>query len=902
VHAQTGVRPEVVLSPWGAWRRPLPGAAFEAAETLAAARRTGLSLSQSSYVRFLEASDTVPAAATAVLLDALRDSSTSAVGVSERIDATWRDRAHQPPPEAASDLGGRLFRVDPHVLRALDFEAAHGRWADAVLAGLDGMGGPAAVTDVVHHDHHREHGLPFGHLPRRTADVLALATVVTGTAGRLPLGLAPGWAAGVLDRRLPALVEDVESFDEETWTVLRRTTTLLRELADPTMVRTEARLHAWLLAEDRRDDLTALVLRRWRDADDFATSVTPEGVVLADLGVDAPTEVLSVHERETPLWAALRRARVDAGTWSADLVVLARGVPSTGRDRVVVHVGDRAIEAEPVADDHADRIAAESWTDHRAAGWRVQVPAAALSGSTGELEYSSGSVVRRGPLPVLEQPATLPGPRLLAVDWDGDEAALAFSAGGSATVTGPGGEVSGTTRDDGTITLRLAVDPWGLGKRPLPLGRYEVRLDGEQVGLDPDLADPPEGRRGARHRLTVHATGDGRARLVIEDTREGADVGPAAQRRLQQEYAAVTEPVDPGLAYFQSYTGQWPTDSPLAIHESLRRRRPDVRIRWCVDDPGVPVPKGGEAVLIRSREWYDVLARAHWIVTNIEMERWFRRRPGQELLQTWHGNPGKVMGLGLWRANGLTPGRIEQNLDHGPRSWSLLMSPSPEMTAHYRREFAYAGPVVDQGYARDDALLSPSAPAVRATTRRRLGIGEDQTAVLYAPTWRDTLATNYRAARLGDDLDLPRLAAALGPSYVVLLRGHRFHARHGARPRGARIVDVTSYPEINHLVLAADAAVLDYSSLRFDIGLLGTPMVFLVPDLADYERERGFLFDFRSSAPGPLVTTTDEVALELSDLDGLHQRHVAQYAEFRTRFHAGQDGHAADRAVAAFFR
>ena len=389
---------------------------------------------------------------------------------------------------------------------------------------------------------------------------------------------------------------------------------------------------------------------------------------------------------------------------------------------------------------------------------------------------------------------------------------------------------------------------------------------------------------------------------MLDDLRDPDEVGPHAQRRLQQEYAAVTEPVDPGLAYFQSYTGQWPTDSPLAIHESLRRQRPDVRVRWCVDDPGVPVPEGAEPVLIRSREWYDTLARARWVVTNIEMERWFRRRPEQRLLQTWHGNPGKVMGLGLWRANGLTPGRIEQNLDHGPRNWTLLMSPSPEMTEHYRREFAYDGPVVDQGYARDDALLvARRPPQVRADSRRRLGIGEDQTAVLYAPTWRDTMATNYRAARLQDDLDLAALADALGPAYVVLLRGHRFHARHAGRPSGARILDVTDYPEINHLILAADVAVLDYSSLRFDIGVVGMPMVFMVPDLAAYEEGRGFLYDFRSSAPGPLLATTDDVATALRDLEALRHDYAAEYAEFRARFHAGQDGHAADRAVAAFF-
>ena len=48
-----------------------------------------------------------------------------------------------------------------------------------------------------------------------------------------------------------------------------------------------------------------------------------------------------------------------------------------------------------------------------------------------------------------------------------------------------------------------------------------------------------------------------------------------------------------------------------------------------------------------------------------------------------------------------------------------------------------------------------------------------------------------------------------------------------------RVIDVTYYPDVTDLCLASDAAILDYSSLRFDYALLRRPMVFLVPDEAD---------------------------------------------------------------------
>ena len=376
------------------------------------------------------------------------------------------------------------------------------------------------------------------------------------------------------------------------------------------------------------------------------------------------------------------------------------------------------------------------------------------------------------------------------------------------------------------------------------------------------------------------------------------EAGAYAQQQLRRWYAE-DHPIEPDLAYFQSYTGQTATDSPLAIHRELRRLRPDIRTRWLVEHPGVPLPEGAEPVLWHSREWYRTLATARWIVTNIEQELWFRRKPGQEMLQTFHGAPGKAMGLGLWRSNGLTPRRIERLLDAGPRNWTGLLSPSPELTRHYREQFGYDGPVLDEGYPRDDVLVGPDAGEVRARARRALGIRDDQVAVLYAPTWRDRLATNYRRARMHDDFDPAAAAAALGDRYVILLRGHRFHRDRDAF--GAGVLDVTAYPEVNDLILAADAAVLDYSSIRFDVALTPSPMVFCVPDLEDYAGGRGFLYDYLDSAPGPRVATTEEVVACLRDLPALTAEYAEARRDFHERYNSHQDGHAAERVVRAFF-
>ena len=103
---------------------------------------------------------------------------------------------------------------------------------------------------------------------------------------------------------------------------------------------------------------------------------------------------------------------------------------------------------------------------------------------------------------------------------------------------------------------------------------------------------------------------------------------------------------------------------------------------------------------------------------------------------------------------------------------------------------------------------------------------------------------------------------------------------------------MTDYPEVSDLYLAADAAIVDYSSLRFDFGVTGKPMIFHVPDLERYRDTRGWLFDYEPTAPGPLVATTEEVVAHLTDLDAVRRDYAEAYAKFRADYLDLDDGHA----------
>lgn len=460
------------------------------------------------------------------------------------------------------------------------------------------------------------------------------------------------------------------------------------------------------------------------------------------------------------------------------------------------------------------------------------------------------------------------------------------------------------------VRVGAVSDPWSTGARPAPPGNYHVHCivgdAGGEHGFPVDYADAlldrlPYDELGDVYRMRPRRSPQGRPVIELGVPLGPDEQGPFAQRRLQCEYAAEHD-IAENTVYLQSYVGQSATDSPLAIHEVLRERRPELKLYWGIANHSQWVPDGATPVLMRSSQWYDVLATAQYVVSNIDFERWFVHREGQQVLQTYHGAPSKTMGVGLWREKRFTPRRIEQQLARTSYVWDALLSPAPEMSRYYREAFRYRGTILDRGYPRDDVLASPeTAGPIRDAVRRRLGIGAGQTAVLYAPTWRDDVATGYRSAPLVRHLDVEAASRRLGDGFVLLLRGHRFHASPDGL--GGNVVDVTAYPEINDLILASDAAVLDYSSLRFDYAVTRKPMVFLVPDLDDYTGGvRGFLYDFRGTAPGPLVSGTDEVVAQLRRLDELGTEYGDAYDEFNATYNRWQDGHAAARVVDAFFQ
>ncbi|MFP3992071.1 bifunctional glycosyltransferase family 2 protein/CDP-glycerol:glycerophosphate glycerophosphotransferase [Streptomyces sp. E11-3] len=293
-------------------------------------------------------------------------------------------------------------------------------------------------------------------------------------------------------------------------------------------------------------------------------------------------------------------------------------------------------------------------------------------------------------------------------------------------------------------------------------------------------------------------------------------------------------PVRDSYAVFAAYDGRGHGCNPGAIEEKVRELVPRVRTAWIADPAHQhTIPTATRRITPGSAAYWTVLARAKYLVNNVDFDHRLVKRPGQVLVQTQHGTPLKRMGLDLQgrpaAARDTDFGRLLAGVDR----WDYVLSANRHSTLTWERVFPSGYTTLPYGYPRNDRFQSAHAEEV-AYLREVLGVPEGSIAVLYAPTHRDYRRDQHRT------LDLERLRRSLGPRFTILARAHHTYGAPLVSEAAAGLLDVSDHPSVESLCLASDALVTDYSSLMFDYANLDRPIVIYADD-----------WDVRLRQPGP---------------------------------------------------
>ena len=280
---------------------------------------------------------------------------------------------------------------------------------------------------------------------------------------------------------------------------------------------------------------------------------------------------------------------------------------------------------------------------------------------------------------------------------------------------------------------------------------------------------------------------------------------------------------------------------------------------------------------------------------------------GAFLVQLWHGIPLKRIGLDspatvtVPDVPGAAVLRRVIALLYRSAAQRIRLMPAASDRSRGRLESAFAlggGRVVVTGEPRVDVLSAGAPEESRRTARALLEdasgpLPSGSRTLLYAPTWRD----GSDDPAVPSAADWVRLIALLEREDAVLfVRSHPLGAG-GYRPplptRRVRMLGSDVLADVTPALPGIDALITDYSSMAYDVGLIGMPVLFLAPDAEEYARTRGFYGRYEDVAGDDAAKDWHILTARIEQLltdESVFAAHADRSRTLSAQMHAFRDG------------
>jgi CDP-glycerol glycerophosphotransferase (TagB/SpsB family) len=326
----------------------------------------------------------------------------------------------------------------------------------------------------------------------------------------------------------------------------------------------------------------------------------------------------------------------------------------------------------------------------------------------------------------------------------------------------------------------------------------------------------------------------------------------------------------------------------LAIRRALTATRPGVEVVVLAEPYAYGLAGKVGYALRMARAMYHLRTAGLVVIDNAWLPVHVAPHPRTTVVQVWHA-AGALKRFGV---DTVTPlAEPERGFLHRGYDW-VVTSGEASRVPWSRALRTPLERVVALGSPRTDLFFDTAAlAAARARVVAAHPGLQGRRVISYAPTFRG----RGRGKRPSEGLDASRLRAALGPGDVLVLKSHPNLDRSLVDTSGFDVV-IDPAEDMNDLLVVTDILVTDYSSSIFEWALLRRPLVLLVPDLDEYERDPGLYLDYRTQLIGTQVVDTDGVIAAIRD--GAFDR--KPYDEFIARHLGASDGRASRRFVERF--
>ncbi len=263
--------------------------------------------------------------------------------------------------------------------------------------------------------------------------------------------------------------------------------------------------------------------------------------------------------------------------------------------------------------------------------------------------------------------------------------------------------------------------------------------------------------------------------------------------------------------------------------------------------------------------------------------------PETTVVQLWHG-------MGSFKKFGgstdLEP-ELRSELKKVNENVTHILASSEHIRKNYAEAFCVPeGKVLAIGCPQADYYFRKhDVRAVREKLEQKFPQMKGKKLALYAPTFRDD---GDRDRELLSHFDFEEFNRQCGDEYCLAVR---LHPQIQSSKVPAQVPDLTTYPDVRELLLATDLLIADYSSIAVEYSLLERPILLYAFDKEWYlDKDRGFYYDYEDTAPGPILTTMDELCACIRR-QGWDMEKVRTFARLHNDFFDSQSA----RRVAEFY-
>lgn len=332
---------------------------------------------------------------------------------------------------------------------------------------------------------------------------------------------------------------------------------------------------------------------------------------------------------------------------------------------------------------------------------------------------------------------------------------------------------------------------------------------------------------------------------------------------------------DEKLIVFVSFGGRKYDDSPRCIYEKMIEddRFKSYHFVWAFMDPqkfAIPV---GEVVKIDTLHYYLLLLKARCWITNSSVERGLSFSGKHTYyLNTWHGTPIKKMGIDV----------TSNNKSFGTKSKESYLNVMLAQGQYDIDIFSHAYNIPQRkfcliGLPRNDELVNKALFSfIRQQVCNRLEVPINKQIILYAPTFREYTKDKFGNPTVDIPINVEKWSSSLSDRYVVLFRAHYEITKKLNVEDSPFWKDVSTYGNLNELMIASDLLISDYSSIFFDYAILEKPMLCFAYDYEDYRKNRGLYFDIRKELMCAKLQTEDDLINELLQVNSSERILITQ--------------------------